>query len=519
MNNLLNINYFLILFIPILLISGPFLPDLVVVILFLSSVILYFKNEFLIKQNLKKFIYFFFIFYFISIFSSALSIDKYISLKSSIPYLRYLGLVLITYCLFNYKKDLTEQLGLIIIIIFFIFFIDSILYFLFNFDFPEYKMANDRFSSFFGDEKVLGGYVARLVPFGLIFITSVKNEKTKKYLFSIFFILSSYLILLSGERTALIIFFSQLLIIIIFFPRFRKILLIFLSSIFICMIITIYFFPQVKLSKPIERIVIHSLGQLYFNNQKLSLFSQRHEDHYKTSLNIFKKNFFIGGGNKSFRFMCGLDEYTVKDNVEERFTERAQYNDYLSIMKAEKQAVDVGFTEKKEIFVIYYKNNKKFHSETFFNISKLKDFFNKPLYKDKIKYFDDAKISDKKYLNLNNVYLKKNQKIFLYDGQIYFRDGCNTHPHHIYLQVASENGVINLMIIIALFVYIIIQFIKIYREKYKNKFYDKEVLLLSMIFTYLIPFIPSGNFYNNWLSIFFFLPIGFYFAIKDNLNE
>ena len=78
MNNLLNINYFLILFIPFLMISGPFLPDLVVVILFLSSVILYFKNEFLIKENLKKFIYFFFIFYFISIFSSALSIDKYI---------------------------------------------------------------------------------------------------------------------------------------------------------------------------------------------------------------------------------------------------------------------------------------------------------------------------------------------------------------------------------------------------------------------------------------------------------
>ena len=62
MNNLLNINYFLILFIPFLMISGPFLPDLVVVILFLSSVILYFKNEFLIKQNLKRFIYFFLFF-------------------------------------------------------------------------------------------------------------------------------------------------------------------------------------------------------------------------------------------------------------------------------------------------------------------------------------------------------------------------------------------------------------------------------------------------------------------------
>ena len=199
--------------------------------------------------------------------------------------------------------------------------------------------------------------------------------------------------------------------------------------------------------------------------------------------------------------MCGLDEYTVKDNVEERFTERAQYNDYLSILKVYEQNVDVGFKEKEDVFFIYYKNNNKFHSDTLFNISSLKDFINKPLYRYEVKYFDDTKVSDKKYLNLNNVYLKKNQKIFLYDGQIYFRDGCNTHPHHIYLQVASENGIINLMIIIALFIYIIIQFIKIYSKKYKNKFYDKEVLLLSMLFTYLIPFIPSGNFYNNWLFI------------------
>ena len=86
MNNLLNINYFLILSIPFLLITGPFLPDLVVVILFFSSLILYFKNQFLIKDNIRKFIYFFFIFYFISFFSSVLSIDKYISLKSSIPF-------------------------------------------------------------------------------------------------------------------------------------------------------------------------------------------------------------------------------------------------------------------------------------------------------------------------------------------------------------------------------------------------------------------------------------------------
>ena len=63
---------------------------------------------------------------------------------------------------------------------------NSILYFLFGFDFPLNKMTNDRFSSFFGDEKVLGGYVARLAPFGLIFVTSLSNEKKKNIFFQFF---------------------------------------------------------------------------------------------------------------------------------------------------------------------------------------------------------------------------------------------------------------------------------------------------------------------------------------------
>ena len=51
-------------------------------------------------------------------------------------------------------------------------------------------MSNDRFSSFFGDEKVLGGYVARLAPLGLIFLSGIHQEKIKKYFFFNIFIIS-----------------------------------------------------------------------------------------------------------------------------------------------------------------------------------------------------------------------------------------------------------------------------------------------------------------------------------------
>ncbi len=505
MDTNLKFNTFLILSIPPLLVAGPFLSDLVVVILFLSTLNLYLKNQLFIKKNLKKFLYIFFIFYFVSILSSSLSIDKFISLKSSLPYIRYLGLVLIGYYIYNFNKSIIEKLGLVVILIFLIFFLDSILYFLFDFNIPIEKMDNDRFSSLFGDEKVLGGYVARLAPLGFIFISSIKNLKGKKNLFIFYILLTSYLIFLSGERAAFIILFIQLLIIIIFFQNLRKFLLTSLFSILIFITLIIYFLPNEKILKPLERIFIHSMGQIYFNNQNFSFFSARHEDHYNTAMNIFKKNFFLGGGNKSFRLLCSMDEYSVKENVENRFTEYAQHDDYISLVIVSKKS-----------FSLYYKNNKKFHYGKYFNIYKFGDFFDKSLYEDRIKYFDRNKITDKNYLNLNNAFVKKNQKLFLYDGDINFGDGCNTHPHHTYLQIASENGVVNLIIIILFFVYTIIQFIILYRKKYKKKFYNEKVLLLSMIFIQILPIIPSGNFYNNWLSIFLFLPIGFYFALKDN---
>ena len=44
-------------------------------------------------------------------------------------------------------------------------------------------MSNGRFSSFFGDEQILGSYVARLSPLGFIFISSIEDEKFKKLFF------------------------------------------------------------------------------------------------------------------------------------------------------------------------------------------------------------------------------------------------------------------------------------------------------------------------------------------------
>ena len=91
--------------------------------------------------------------------------------------------------------------------------------------------------------------------------------------------------------------------------------------------------------------------------------------------------------------------------------------------------------------------------------------------------------------------------------------GCFTHPHNNYMQLLAETGIIGFTFIIIIFLIICSKFIKhFYNVLLKN---DKNILdnhLLCFylsIFITLIPFIPSGNLFNNWLSIIYFFPVGF----------
>ena len=95
---------------------------------------------------------------------------------------------------------------------------------------------------------------------------------------------------------------------------------------------------------------------------------------------------------------------------------------------------------------------------------------------------------------------------------------CTTHPHHLHLQLLSETGIIGYCFILYLFFFIIRKFLitlkLIYIDKKSDKLNDLKNCILLGVFANLFPIIPSGSFFNNWLSILYFLPIGFYF-LKD----
>ena len=108
----------------------------------------------------------------------------------------------------------------------------------------------------------------------------------------------------------------------------------------------------------------------------------------------------------------------------------------------------------------------------------------------------------------------KNKKYFINNFS------CNTHPHNYYIQFLVETGgfvfALFFLSYLALTIFVICLFIK----KFIFKTYLINNLSLSMIlyyFVFLFPLVPSGSFFNNWISITFFYPLAILmWSFKNN---
>ena len=89
---------------------------------------------------------------------------------------------------------------------------------------------------------------------------------------------------------------------------------------------------------------------------------------------------------------------------------------------------------------------------------------------------------------------------------------CTTHPHNTYIQLLSETGLIGFVFFVSIFIlFILISLKHLLGVITKNKYYfnDFEICMLSAILISLWPFVPTGNFLNNWVSIVYYYPVGF----------
>ena len=87
---------------------------------------------------------------------------------------------------------------------------------------------------------------------------------------------------------------------------------------------------------------------------------------------------------------------------------------------------------------------------------------------------------------------------------------CSTHPHNTIIQIISELGLIGLAFYVIAAIFIIIKFFQsMLKKNYNNNFLSFYVITFGLVIN-LFPFIPSGNFFNNWISIIIYYNVGLY---------
>ena len=322
---MIRIPSFLIVMLPIFMVSGSFLTDLAVstcAILFLINTL---KNKLFNYYKNKLFLILLF-FNLICLLSSLLSSELFYSLKTSIFYFRFLIFSLCVWYVLENNIKIIKQIFYSFCLIFFVLFFDSLYQYYFGVNILGDELVRNRVSSLFGDELVMGSYIARLLPVFLAIsyylIDEKLIEKYNLYLINFLFITNSILILLAGERTAFFLFLLSLFF--IFFLKLRKFKNLIISTLFILPLF-IFFNPD-----SVNRIYNGTIKQV-FNykiedkeiklstlNQSLKeikLFSQIHEDHYHVSYKIFKDNKLLGSGPKTFRILCKEPKYYVSKSA------------------------------------------------------------------------------------------------------------------------------------------------------------------------------------------------------------
>ena len=99
------------------------------------------------------------------------------------------------------------------------------------------------------------------------------------------------------------------------------------------------------------------------------------------------------------------------------------------------------------------------------------------------------------------------------DKYRYKDKSCTSHPHHFYLQLLAELGIIGFLFLFIFYLYIsyliVRQFFAILFFKSNNAIKFNYFLILIIMFINFWPLIPNMSFYNNWNNVFIFIPMGY----------
>jgi O-antigen ligase len=282
-----------------LLVTGPFLPDLIVSSLSLWFLFYSLKHKiYKIYKNI--YFYFFIAFCLVCILSSILSDNIFMSLRSSLFYVRIGVFALLISYLIEQNKKILNYFYYAFLITFSSLIIDGYFQFFQGVNLFGYKIGeNYRVSSFFGSELILGSYLARLFPlFFAIFLVRSNKSLWEIIFFSILFFLIYVLIFFSGERASFVLFNLSIIFVVIFITNYKWLSVgVFIISLFV---ITILLINNEKLY---DRYIVSpkkSFGLDSSASEKY-FFSPGHDSLIRTSWKMFLEKPILGQGPKLYR--------------------------------------------------------------------------------------------------------------------------------------------------------------------------------------------------------------------------
>ena len=498
-----DFQFILLALLPVAFVIGPLIVELIVNTLILFFIFNCFKNKkfYFVKDRIFIFL---FLFYLVLLFSHFHSIYYEETKLNVFFYFRFILFPFAVYEILKINKKYLKYLFIVLLITIFIVCFDGYIQFFFEKNLIGYeKYRPDRISGFFKEDLVLGSYLARIFPLLIGIMIYFKNEKILNKFSFLVIGLCLVLIFLSGERAAFIKTLIGLIIIFLLVNINWKTkilyLFLFLTSIFLALSINPIIF---------DRYIKQMKDHLYYNdtsNNKIRLMREYYPM-YQTSIKMFNSSKIFGKGPKSYRYHCDDPNFIT-------FYPGKTFKVDNTTLKINLSWKNIGDIEIDEFFISEndtIKKKDKLFSYNFLGNDK------------KYIYLSDKEGVIKKIYKKHR-YQRQNTLLDLEpqnlpDEEIQKVSACNTHPHNFYFQLLAETGLLGFIYVSLLFIFIsflLIQNFIFYITNSSKKVADSELCLLVGFFLVLWPLTTNGNFFNNWINLMNFYPLGIYLFLRN----